>query len=114
MSRVKNLVVTSEHFLERDLLAETDSTDHNRRRDKIVALKLRVYPEMAYRVFDEFDESTVEKQPDDSFIINVIWIEDNWLYGFVLSFGEYIEVLEPEHLRKTIKEKAKKILERHL
>ena len=28
------------------------------------------------------------------------------MYGFILSFGEYAEVLEPEHIRKNVFEKG--------
>ena len=28
--------------------------------------------------------------------------EDSGMYGFILSFGEYAEVLEPEHIRSII------------
>ena len=73
-------------------------------------LKLKIKPEMADRVYDEFDESIVERQKDGSFIVSVsCWPEDNWVYGTILSYGEYIEVLEPENIRKIIKEKSLRI-----
>jgi len=56
----------------------------------------------------------VEKQTDGSFIITVTCPEDNWVYGYVLSFGEYAEVLEPKHLREIINAKAQKISEKYL
>jgi len=56
----------------------------------------------------------VERQPDGSFIVSVTWPEDDWVYGTVLSYGEYIEVLEPEHIRKIIKEKTQKISKKYL
>ena len=36
-------------------------------------------------------------------------MEGNWVYGWILSFGEFIEVLEPEHIRKIIKDKVRKM-----
>jgi predicted DNA-binding transcriptional regulator YafY len=35
------------------------------------------------------------------------------MYGFILSFGEYAEVLEPEHIKAIIKEKANKVSEKY-
>jgi predicted DNA-binding transcriptional regulator YafY len=35
-------------------------------------------------------------------------------YGTILSYGEYIEILEPSHIREIIKEKSKKIFEKYL
>jgi len=113
MSRIKNLAVTDEHFSERNLFDAPDNPD-NCREQQNVLIKLRIEPEMAYRVFDDFYESMVEKQPDGSFIATAMWVENNWLYDFLLSFGENAEVLEPEHIRKIIKDKAQKISERYL
>jgi predicted DNA-binding transcriptional regulator YafY len=116
LTRVKNLVVTDENFPVRNLLEiEPDNdakSNHQERMD--ITLKLRIEPEMTYRVYDEFDEDMVEKLPDGSHIVTTTWPEDNWVYGYVLSFGEYAEVLEPGHLKEIIKTKAHKLLGKYL
>ena len=115
LSRIKNLVVTNEHFTERDPLALLcDPVQESFRNQQKERIKLHIEPEMAFRVFDDFYESMVEQQKDGSFLITVEWPEDIWLYNFILSFGKYIEVLEPEHLRNTIKKQAQKISEKYL
>ena len=115
LTRVNKLVITDERFSPRDLLvAELDDTQVERRECTDISIKLRIEPEMTYRVFDEFDEALVEKQADGSFIVSRTYSEDNWLYGYVLSFGEYAEVLKPEHLREIIKTKIMKISEKYL
>ena len=108
--RVKNLKVTDEIFAERDLL-KIPVAEEPQYND--VGLKLKVEPEMAYRIYDQFDESLVEQQPDGSYIISVTWQADDWMHGVILSFGEYIEVLEPDHIRKEIREKARKLVEKN-
>ncbi len=107
VSRIKNLTVTDETFAERDLRSPADSNTFDEPNN--IAIKLRIEPEMSYRVFDDFHESMAEKQPDGSFIVTVVWPEDSWLYGFILSYGRYAEVIEPEHLRSIIKDEARKI-----
>lgn len=115
LSRIKNLVVTNEYFTERDPLALLcDPVQESFRNQQKERIKLHIEPEMAFRVFDDFYESMVEQQKDGSFLITVEWPEDIWLYNFILSFGKYMEVLEPEHLRNTIKEQAQKISEKYL
>jgi len=125
LSRVRNMNVTDEVFTERNLLvdetvsgslqtkdkkAETTSPrQENKRPD--VTLKLRIRSEMAYRVLDEFASVVEEERSDGSYIVSLCWPEDNWVYGTILSFGEYIEVLKPEHIRDIIREKAKKVYE---
>lgn len=116
LSRVKNLVVTDEHFPVRDLLsAQSPAPEREPKRERPeTTIKFSVAPEMTYRVYDEFDEDMIEKQTDGSFIITVTYPEDNWVYGYLLSFGEYAKVMEPEHLREIINTKAQKISENYL
>jgi len=114
LTRIKNLVVTDETFTERSLLAVSDKLDiHNFSGQNNVWLKLRIEPEMAYRVFDDFHESWVEKQPDGGFIVTVTWSESTWLHGFILSYGRYAEVLEPEYLRNIIKDESQEISQKY-
>jgi predicted DNA-binding transcriptional regulator YafY len=40
--------------------------------------------------------------------------EDEWVYGTILSYGEYAEVLEPEHIREIIKNKILKTVKKYL
>ena len=49
---------------------------------------------------------SIIKNDDGSLTVTQREYEDNGMYGFILSFGEYAEVLEPEHIRNIIKEKA--------
>ena len=114
LTRVKNLTITDELFTERDLLAAPPNSGPVAHQSRDATLKLRIAPEMAYRVYDEFGQDSVETQPDGSFIITITWPEDHWVYGTILSYGEYIEVLEPAHMRETVKAKAQKIADKYL
>jgi len=109
LTRINNLVITDEKFPIRDLIfSEPDnnlSDVHKERTD--IAIKLRIAPEMAYRVFEDFDAALIEKQSDGSFIVTRTYPEDNWVCSYVLSFGEYAQVLEPVHLREIIANKIK-------
>ena len=115
MSRIKNLVVTDEIFTGRNSLEVSGNPISSiYEGGKNINLTLRIDQERAYRVFDDFYESMIEKQPDGSFIVTVTWPEDIWLYGFILSFGKYIEVLEPKHVRSIIKNESEKIMQKYL
>lgn len=67
-----------------------------------VEVKLRFDPHMAYRVYDEFDQSCVERQEDGSLLVEAVFPEDQWLYGYLLSFGAGVEVLAPDALRRRL------------
>ncbi len=106
LSRIANLSVTEILFEERNLLEIVPNVEPVEHQKQDIALTFKVAPEMAYRIYDEFEAGVIKKQHDGSFLISVNWPEDDWVYGFVLSFGEYIEVLEPARVREIIKEKA--------
>ena len=115
LSRIKNLALTDECFSERNLLVGAeDSVQDNDDELQWLTLKLRIGQEMAYRVYDEFVESEIEKQGDGSFIVTTTMPENHGMCGFLLSYREYIEVLEPEHIRNMIKDEAEKIFKKHL
>ena len=114
LTRMKNLTVNDEVFPVRDLLASVamNTGEPSNRPDTTVTLKIA--PEMTYRVIDEFDEDEAKRNPDGSFTVTVTWPEDEWVYGTILSYGEYIEVLEPDRVREIVSKKAKIFFEKNL
>ncbi|HOQ06721.1 MAG TPA: YafY family protein [Clostridiales bacterium] len=108
LTRIKNLQLTDQRFDDRHspetMLQDTADGENARP----VMLKLKIGPEMAYRVYDEFEPRNIQKQPDGSFVVSAAFTEDEWLYGYILSFCEYAEVIEPPHIRETIREKLER------
>ena len=112
LSRIRDISVTHEIFSERDLLVTLPNPGPDGHQKDDVTLTFKIAPEMTHRVLDEFGEA--EKQPDGSFIVTVTWPEDEWVYGTILSYGEYIEVLEPEHIREITKNKLLRAVKKYL
>ena len=108
LSRTRNLTVTDEIFSERALEPDKDISSGIREKyaNNAVRLVMKIASEMAYRVYDYYGEEDIIKNDDGSLTVTQREPEDNGMYGFILSFGEYAEVLEPEHIRNTINEKA--------
>ena len=109
IARIKEIEILEEHF-ERDLQQESKK---EKCKFKTITLKLEISKKMAYRVYDEFEDSEITKKDDGSFIINVEYPENEWVYGYILSFGEYLKVLSPERVKRTIKNKIEKILKNY-
>jgi predicted DNA-binding transcriptional regulator YafY len=63
-------------------------------------------------VTDWFGDS-IEKLEDGRLLANVVLPENNWLYGFILSFGTGVEVIEPLHIRKLLAEISRQIYEKY-
>lgn len=74
---------------------------------------LRFPQNMAYRIYDEFDYTQINKQENGDFIVSAEMPQDDWLIGFLLSFSTQVDIIEPVYLRNIVSEQAKKIHEKH-
>jgi len=113
LTRIRELSITGETFELRNILDMPAEQDSDKTQDPVIELILKIDKEMAYKVLDEWSDRNALRLPDGSYKITVTLPEDEWLYGTILSYGEYIEVIHPVSLRDKIKEKAKIILKKH-
>lgn len=104
LTRMKNLTQTEQKF-EPVSYNEESSEQNDEYSKKVVTLKLKIDACQAYRVYDDFEESEIIINQDNSFTVNPTYPEDEWVYGYILSFGSYAEVLEPPHIREIVKAK---------
>ena len=109
LSRIKNVQITDQHFTKREM-REYDNQGTSL---PLVELKLRCDEKVLNRLYDAFDGECISKNDDGSHTVTVTLPEDEWLYGYILSFGGYAEVLEPEYIREIIKARAKEIAKKY-
>ena len=102
---VKNLMPTEEVFEEREQHKDIENSDSVTHIREEVTITLRISSKMSHRVYDEFEEQHIIKNRDESHTVTATYPEDEWLYGFIMSFGEHAEVIAPKHIRNIIKEK---------
>jgi predicted DNA-binding transcriptional regulator YafY len=105
VSRVKNVTVTHESFSPRPMSAKTSELMMMVRQPTL--LRLRFQPQMLHRVYDTFDGRFMTVNPDGSCTVEIAWPEDEWVYSFILSFGSFVEVLSPAHVREIIIERLR-------
>ena len=74
---------------------------------------LRFPKNISYRVYDEFDKTRVRKKENGDLIVSVEMPEDEWLIGYLLSFGTQVDIIEPAYLKDIVAEQAKKIYEKY-
>lgn len=108
LSRIIELEVMPNTFSKR-LIPETHE-DLEQNYQRIV---LKFPQNMSYRVYDEFDNTQVKQQENGDLIVSVKMPEDEWLMGYLLSFGAKVEIIEPLYLKKVIAEEAKKIYKKN-
>ncbi|QZY56866.1 helix-turn-helix transcriptional regulator [Crassaminicella profunda] len=103
ISRINNLVVkeqTFEHTYSMDLPIEAPVSN----KEHMVTLKLKFEPEVTYRVYDDFGYENITHYKDGGIEASITFPKGEWVYGYILSFGKYVQVIEPKEIREKIKE----------
>lgn len=114
LSRMNNLNVLDNKIQDNRMSYEeykNASSENNC--NKLTKIKLKFSDDVRYRVEDCFDEEQIKYQDDKSMIVETYLYEDEWVYSMILSYGEHVEVLEPQHLRKIIIGRAENILNKY-
>lgn len=111
-SRMRQVTIEKESFIPRKLDFSFPFDQPNSY--PTIEVVLRVESSMEYRVWDEFQEEDIVKNEDGSFTIRMKQIENDWLYGYILSFGASATVIEPQRIRRLIKDSLKKSIENYL
>ena len=111
IARIKNLELTCEHF-ERELKKE-DLKNQNNVNGKGTKIVIEVDKSQAYRVYDEFFEENIAKKENGNFEITIEIFENEWLYGYLLSFGEHLKVLKPARIREILVKKVERMRENY-
>ncbi len=109
LSRIKRLKVTEEIF-ERELPLEYSLTSECKEECNLPVFILKFSPEIAHRLYDEFQEDQVCLCDDGSYYVTVQYELNNWTFNYLLSFGKYVEIIEPEIARAMLKERAADIV----
>ncbi len=68
---------------------------------------------IAYRIYDEFDETQIACQENGDLLVSARMPQDPWLMGYLLSFGTMVEVIEPIGLREQLAAQARMIYEKN-
>lgn len=79
----------------------------------LMPLRLLFSPSVAFRVYDEFERSMIEQQPDGHMLVCAQFPQDNWVIGYLLSFGTEVSVLEPAEIRQQLSAYAESIWRHH-
>ena len=107
--RMKDLALLDETFERREMPSEARIGQEWFEQERLTRVKLRFGGEVRHMAEEWFGIEELLPQKDGTWIAEANFPEDEWLYGFLLSFGPSLEVLSPEHLRIVIADRAGRI-----
>lgn len=112
VGRMVNIQLTGEFYIQRfqEHLPPDAPEDQS---IMLTNIQMKISPQGAYRVYDEFDESDVVKMADGSFVITTSMPEGEWLYNYLLSFGTAMEVIKPQRVRDIVIARLEEMIEKY-
>ncbi len=111
VSRIKNLMIKERSFIRN--APENFVMESKEVNIKTIRIVLKIHSKSAFRVFDEFESDSITESPDGCFFVSVDLPDEEWLYAYILSFGEDAEVIEPKNIRNSLKNKLKECLKKY-
>lgn len=108
LSRLKDCEILPETFLRKNK-SYRDCLGPFGESGEPIELILKFDSKVRRFIEDSFEGEQMEIQQDGSISITFHMPENEWLYGFILSFRDNVEVISPEHIRKKIMKIVKKI-----
>lgn len=113
LSRLRELAVLEEHFIRSYTKAVLNGVSNFQ--EDLIEMKVKIDKSMAYRVFDEFDNGLIAMDAKGDFIVTMHYPNDSrWIFNYLMSYSDSLEVLEPTTIREQIKEKLNKVLRQYL
>lgn len=108
LHRLSNVALQNEHFTDNLIPPPIEGYVPAHTFSKIT---LKFDKNIAHRVHEEFDDSDITLDNDNNFIVAIRMPEDEWLYGYFLSFGALLEVVEPQHIGDILKKRGLEIFD---
>lgn len=105
ISRIKELLVTDQYFKSHSEMKESVFSLMEEM-GKPITIELSFPKEVSYRVYDTFEDDVI-KWNGQEIRVNVTSPETEWLYSFIMSFGNQISILYPVSLKEKIIERYK-------
>lgn len=113
LSRLRELAALDKPYQPREISLEQLPWESSwQKPENMISLELLFAGEMESIVEEWFGEE-IERLGDGMMLVKASLPENNWLYGFLLSFGLGVEVVNPPHIRTILAEIAAGIAKKY-
>lgn len=112
VSRLRNLILTEECFEPRF----EDYRNHIKWiefEQANIEYKLKFTGSSVNRLNEYFEPSSLKYFPDGSVIARATYPDQDWVIGFLMMFGDSLEVLEPDSAREQILDISQRIMKKY-
>ncbi|QQO10045.1 helix-turn-helix transcriptional regulator [Breznakiella homolactica] len=112
LSRMRDLEISGERFSYREGIWE--ALDHSpggdERRERVI---LRIDKRIAEEIASVYGDEAVYPDEYGGYTADIELPDNEWAYGYLLSFGDSCEIIEPRHMRQRLQELVRRIYNRY-
>lgn len=113
LSRMKHLKISNASFNRDERTQCLEEKKQTSLDIPAVKLTLEFQPCVLYRLYDYYDDHMLQEKQDGKYTLSVEFPEDEWIYSYIMSFGPFVKVLEPEYVRNEVIKRLHKTLEQY-
>ena len=110
LSRIVRYEILDERFL-CAAVGKVLADNFSEKNDKKVRVKIAAHKSIAFRLYD--DIPTTFEEVGDTLVGEIEVSDVNWFLGYILSYGDAFEILEPEKVREKIRDNLTRILKKY-
>lgn len=112
ISRIKSLSISDKTFIRRKKTYHSFMDYDNLQNHELQKIKLKFNKNLRVNIEDYFDDSEIQYMDNGDLIINMNTpLKSDWIYNWILSYGDGVEIMEPKNMRKIFREKILKIID---
>ena len=78
----------------------------------LIDLELEFTFDIGYRLFDTLDDTAITRH-ENGYTVKLTLPENDWLYDFLMSFGDKVTIIRPKSIRQTLKARHEKARDHH-
>lgn len=110
LTRIKGLEVLTETFTrEISHIPKIETTIKN---ERTISVKLKFAPQVAFRIYDEFTDNVTEDKQGNLYVC-IDLPDTETMYSYLFSFGNNVEVIEPDYVRERMKNRLLLMLKKY-
>lgn len=113
ISRIKYVEIMKDKFNRSDYESLIIDENIDFINTRIAPVKLRFSSEALYRLYDEYDDDMICKNEDGTYSLELYYEQDEWLIGYILSYGNYVVVEAPDDFRMEVKKKIEQMYQKY-
>ena len=113
LSRIKNINLTEIHFeRQADTYQYHSVFPMPEEIGNLIDLELEFTLDIGYRLFDTLDDTAITRH-ENGYTVKLTLPENDWLYDFLMSFGDKVTIIRPKSIRQTLKARHEKARDHH-